>query len=264
MRPFLINVVLVRTLYDSNIGAASRAMANMGAGNLILIDHRCTITFKAQQAAATGQEAFQNRREYESWTEFFANEPEGIRLAFSARDGRGRPLWDLNNVLDWLKKEDPRLTKESETPLPIYLIFGPEDWGLSNEDLNLVHFNCNIPTFGDNSSLNLAQAVLLALFILRSNWGGERTKLDGQQPSRAIAARETSFPEQALFTWLSEMGFDLSKRRINAYTVMKRMLLHNVPTRKELRILDAVLQQSIRKLRQYNDLRKKDQESLFL
>jgi len=257
MRPYLLHVVLVRTLYDSNIGATSRAMDNMGANDLILIGRKCEITYAAQQAAASGQKAFLNRKEYESWDDFFKNEPEGIRIAFSARDGRGRPLWDCKEVFSWLKEKEPRLAKTSEkNPVPIYLIFGPEDWGLANEDLELAHFNANIPTYSDNPSLNLAQAVLLALYTLRSIWGGERTYLDGQQPSRHIHTREKTFPEELMKKWLTEMGFDLTKHRINAYTVLKRMLLHNVPTQKELRILNIVLNQSIRKLQEYNELRK--------
>jgi tRNA/rRNA methyltransferase len=263
MRPFVIHVVLVKTLYETNIGASSRAIANMGAQSLILIGRQCQITFQAQQAAASGQNAFQNRHEYETWDEFFKNEPEGIRLAFSARDGEGRTLWDIARTLDWIKNEEPRM-KETENsasvvmPVPVYLIFGPEDAGLTAEDIELAHFNVKIPTFGDNASLNLAQAVLLALYTLRLHWGGEKTKLDGQQPEREPEqARSTVFPERSLHTWLSEMGFDLEKP-MNVYSVLRRMLLHNVPTKKELTILETVLQQSIRKLREYNKLRKKD------
>ena len=258
MRPFLIHVVLVRTLYDSNIGATARAIENMGAQDLILIDRKCEITFSAQQAAASGQRPLQNRREYKSWSEFFQSEPEGIRIAFSARDGRGRPLWDSQEVFTWLKENDPRLTKKNESSaVPVYLIFGPEDWGLSNEDLEIVHFNANIPTYGENPSLNLAQAVLLALFMVRGKWGGgQRVLHDGRPPARLLQSREKAFPEDLIKTWLTEMGFDLTQRRINAYTILKRMLLHNVPTQKELRILHIVLNQSIRKLHEYNELRK--------
>ena len=36
-RPFEIHVVLVRSIYERNVGATSRAMCNMGFKNLILI-----------------------------------------------------------------------------------------------------------------------------------------------------------------------------------------------------------------------------------
>ena len=257
MRAFEIRVVLVRSIYESNIGASSRAMSNMGAQKLILIDPKCELTFAAQQAAATGQQALQNRQVYKSWDDFYKNEPEGIRISLTARDGRGRQVQGLAETLQWIEKEHPTMQEASEEVIPIYLIFGPEDWGLSAEDLELTHFACSIPTFGENTSLNLAQAVLLALYTLRLEWGGTRAILIGQQEAKETADR-TAFPEKALHLWLSEMGFDLSTHsKMNAYTVLKRMLLQNIPTKKELGILEIVLQQSIRKLKAYNILRKK-------
>jgi len=253
MRPFEIKVVLVRTIYDSNIGASSRAMANMGVDHLILIDPKTDITLKGHQAAANGQAALANRKVYASWTEFHSAEPEGIRICFTARDGKERLVQDFQTTLQWLQDEHPSLQKKEQSPVPVFLIFGPEDWGLSAEDLEQSHFACSIPTFGDNTSLNLGQAVLLALFVLRSSWGGKRSQLEGQQPPRASSR---AFPEKALQTWIQEMGFNIGNRRINAYSVLKRMLLHNVPNSKELRILEIVLHQGIRKLREYNQLRK--------
>lgn len=261
MRTFSINVVLVRTIYDSNIGASSRAMANMGAQRLILIDPKCEIKHSTHQAAASGQEGLRNRTCYLSWDEFYKNEPDGLRIAFTNKDGKARQVRDFEEVLTWIKTNDPQMKKESESTMPIYLIFGPEDWGLSNFDLELTHFNVAIPTFGDNPCLNLAQAVLLGLFMLRQSWGGMRTTLEGplerqETRRRSSQRKENIFPTQILETWLREMGFDLSNQRVNAYSVIRRMLLHNVPSKKELRILELVLQQGIRKLREYNNLRK--------
>lgn len=255
-RDFEVRVVLVRSIYERNIGATSRAMANMGFEKLILIDPKCEITIEAQKAAATGQTALQNRKVYSSWQEFYANEPDGIRISLTARDGRGRAVRDLSENLSEIKTTSPHFQKTSDQPVVIHLIFGPEDWGLSADDLELTHFCCSIPTFGENPSLNLGQAVLLALFILRQNWGGERTQLDGQQPDRRKQKKPAIFPEATLKRWIQAMGFDISHRRINAYTVLKRMLLQNTPTPKEYIILETVLQQSIRKLDEYNQLRK--------
>lgn len=254
MRPFNLNVVLVRSIYDSNIGASARAMSNMGATNLILIAPQCEITLSAHQAAASGQAPLENRKTYSSWQEFYKSEPEGVRISFTARDGRGRQVRDYKETLDWLKAEDSRFQENSQDPVEIYLIFGPEDWGLSAEDLELTHFACSIPTYGANWSLNLAQAVLLALYTTRLAWGGSRTVLDGERRKNSNSSEEV-FPEKSLKAWVNEMGFDTEDRRISTYTILKRMLLHNVPTSKELKILETVLQQGIRKLREYNELR---------
>lgn len=249
MRSIDLRVVLVRSLYERNIGAASRAMANMGVKKLILIGPQCEITIEGQKAAATGQDALQNRTIYKDWDEFYANEPRGIQIATTARDGRGRQAEDLATTLTQIKNTHPEFQKNTDEDFPIHLLFGPEDWGLSADDIQYANHCCSIPTFGDNTSLNLAQAVLLALFIFRQVLGGERTKLEGQQKPRSQQKKPMIFPEETLKAWLAEMNVSLNQRKMNIYTVLRRMLLQNSPSEKEFRILEIVLQQSIRKMR---------------
>jgi tRNA/rRNA methyltransferase len=257
-RPFEVRIVLVRTIYERNIGATSRAMSNMGCDKLILIDPKCEITYEAQQTAATGQTGLQNRTTYSSWEEFFQKEPESIKIHFTARDGRGRQVRDIDDVLDDVKNNSPQFQHASDTPYVVHLVFGPEDWGLSADDLEHANFCACLPTFGENWSLNLAQATLLGMFSLRKKWGGSRTNLDGAAYRRAPQGIPGIDPDEYMKTWLTEMGFDLSKRKMNVYVVLRRMLLQNTPTKKELVVLETVLQQSIRKLREWKKLTGRD------
>lgn len=254
-RDISLHVVLVGSLYDRNVGASSRAMANMGAQSLILVRPQCEITYEAQLAAATGQDALRNRRTYSNWDEFFKNEPQGLRIAFTARNGKSRPVRDFAETLRTLATGLPQLQEtyegeSAEGSFPIYLIFGPEDACMNAEDLEMVHHCCSIPIFGPNPSLNLAQAVLLGLFIFRQEWGGTRYRLESPLKKPLPQTRETIFPEKTLRAWLETMNFDLSKRKVNVFTVLRRMFLHNVPTDKELRIFETVLQQSIRRMKE--------------
>lgn len=249
MRNIDIRVVLVRPLYERNVGATSRAMANMGASSLILIAPQCEFGIESQKAAATGQRALQNRVVYSSWAEFYEKEPRGFQIATTARDGRGRLAEDMQTTLQKIKETSPEFSRDIETPVVFHILFGPEDWGLSGEDIQYANHCCTIPTYGDNTSLNLAQATLLALFIFRSVFGGERAQLDGQQKPREKQKKPLIFPDETLKQWLTEMNIDLSKRKINVFTVLRRMLLQNAPSEKEFRMLEIVLQQSIRKMR---------------
>jgi tRNA/rRNA methyltransferase len=126
MRSFETKVVLVRTIYDSNIGASSRAMANMGIDHLILIDPKTDITLKGHQAAASGQAALENRKVYSSWTEFHAAEPEGIRICFTARDGKERLVQDFQTTLAVASERTSSTSKNDTSPVPVFLIFGPK------------------------------------------------------------------------------------------------------------------------------------------
>lgn len=251
MRPLDLRVVLVRSLYERNVGATSRAMANMGFTKLILVDPKCgEFTIEANKAAASGQQALADKIIYNNWDEFYANEPRGIQIATTARDGRGRQTEDLESTLATLKQTHPEASKETDRPLVVHVLFGPEDHGLEGDDLKYANYCCCLPTYGENPSLNLAQASLLTLFIFRRVFGGQRTQLDGQQKARAAQKKPLIFPDETLKAWLLEMNMDLSKRRINVFTVLRRMLLQNAPSEKEFRMLEIVLQQSTRRMRE--------------
>lgn len=257
-----LRIVLVRSLYERNIGSTSRAMANMGFEKLILISPQCEFTIESQKAAATGQAALQNRVIYKNWNDFFQHEPKSLFIATTARDGRGRQVQDLEEAFKNYRDQHVDLNKTSDDPFVIHLVFGPEDWGLSADDIQYANACCTIPIYGDNTSLNLSQATLLAMFIFRSVFGGQRTRLDGQQKPKAQQKKPTAiFPEQTLKLWLQEMGFSLDKKRINVFTVLRRMLLQNAPSTKEFQILEIVLQQSLRKLKELKVYQAKEPKS---
>lgn len=256
MRPIDLRIVLTRSIYERNVGATARAMSNMGFSQLILIDPKCEFTIEANKAAANGQAPLENKIIYNSWEEFYKNEPRGIQIATTARDGRGRQAEDLQATLENIKSTHPELNKDRETPFVFHFIFGPEDWGLSASDIEYAHHCCCIPTYGENSSLNLSQATLLAMHIFRTVFGGVRTKLDGQQQAKALQKKPMIFPDQTLKNWLQVMNIDLSKKKINVYTVLRRMLLQNAPSAKEFRMLEMVLQQSIRRMQNKTDEKK--------
>jgi tRNA/rRNA methyltransferase len=253
MRPIDLRLVLVRSIYERNVGATARAMSNMGFKKLILIDPKCEFTIESNRAAANGQQPLEDKMIYKSWDEFYEKEPRGIQIATTARDGKGRQVEDLETTLRQLKDTHPEFLKKTKTSFVMHIVFGPEDWGLSGDDIQYANHCCSIPTWGDNTSLNLAQATLLALFIYRSVFGGERSKLEGQQKPKTQQKKPMIFPDETLKSWLLEMNIDLSKRKTNIFTVLRRMLLQNSPSEKEFRMLEIVLQQSIRKMRVARD-----------
>jgi tRNA/rRNA methyltransferase len=258
-----VSVVLVRPLYAINVGSVSRAMTNMGVNRLVLIDPQCEIGTEARKGAANGQQPLADRIVYKTWSEFFANEGAGLKIGLSARDGRLRQTGKLAAILKKIKTT----TEFSEQwQQHTYFIFGPEDCGLSEEDLDFVHFAASLPIYGANRSLNLAHAVLLTLYIMRSEWANiadalpTSEHLDSDKQINFIEAtgprseydrsmvKAHFFPEQTIRLWLETLGFSLDDRRISAYTTLKRLLLHNVPSETELGILESILQQNIRKL----------------
>lgn len=236
-----IHVVLVRSEYPANIGATARAMANMGADRLILLNPQCKLSVKAKEMAAGAQDMLSSAIIYKSWDKFLAYEGEGIRLGLSRRGGRKRKIFPLDKKLS-------ELAAAASIPENLYLIFGPEADGLDSEDLAFVNFTVHLPVFGDFASLNLAQAVLLTLFITRQKFVPE---ILPKQVKGVVSetVQPFYFPDPLIKEWLTAMGFDVKARRASAYLTLRRLLLQNLPTRHEIQVLEAILQQNIRKLK---------------
>jgi TrmH family RNA methyltransferase len=234
-----LHVVLVRSEHSGNVGATARAMANMGAQRLILIDPRCKVDSKARANAAGAEDQLSYVTMYPDWTAFYATEGDGVRIALSRRAGQKRRVTSL-------KKE---LGKISESACEhLYLIFGPESDGLNAEDLSLVNFVCHLPVYGEFASLNLAQAVMLSLFMVREQYATGEAAPKQFTGKVAKPAQAFYFPDQQIKEWLEAMGFDVGARKASAYLTLRRLFLQNQPTQHELHVLEAILRQNIRKL----------------
>lgn len=248
-----IDVVLVRTEYPSNIGATARAMANLGADRLILVDPQCEINSKAKQSAAGAQRALENRIVHKTWQDFYDKEPEGFRLGLTRRGGRKRRVISLESACRAIKRSKNRDSGR------LYLIFGPEADGLNADDLSFVHDCVHLPVFGEFASYNLAQAVLLALFIARQTFPvvemPRQTTSDYDE-----AVQPFYFPDASIREWLTAMGFDVRARKASAYLTLKKLFLQKLPTQHEMQVLDAILQQNIRKLKEANKPKSKNKE----
>jgi TrmH family RNA methyltransferase len=243
-----IHVVLVRTEHSANVGACVRAMANMGVERLILVDAKCPLDASARAMAAGAQELLLDVIRYPDWKSFFAVEGEGLRIAMTRRGGRKRKVAGLQEQLKEIVGESGVVkTAAGETVDNLYLVFGPEADGLDSADLAMMNFSCHLPVFGEFASFNLSQAVLLTLFMVRQQFPPVgRVKQVTGKPDSPVAP--FYFPDQLIRDWIKAMGFDVGARRSSAYLTLRRLFLQNQPTAHELRVLEAILQQNIRKL----------------
>lgn len=248
-----LRVVLVRPKYARNVGMVARAMSNYGLEQLILIEPRCEIDQDAREGAAHAQLQLEKCQIYPHWQRFYDWEHEGIRIAFSARDGKRRDAFDFSSSL----KHDLDLKSELFTK-NTYLIFGPEDHGLADSDLDFVHRVFQIKLPGENTSLNLSHAVLCALTILQQVTDASVDI----SPSKA-ENEKFFFPDQTIKRWLETLNIDISvHEKVNSYTVLRKLILKSFPTTKELHMLETVLQQTIRKLKERSFPSKNSQNSV--
>lgn len=240
-----IAIVLHRPIYPRNVGMCARALANMGGTRLIIVGRDEPLGDEAKQGAAHAQDVLRNAVFYSSLQEFHASEGEGVRIALSGKDARLKSSDDLETtVLAALKDSEHRLHNPSDS---IYLIFGTEDDGLSAEEMDLCHFVCRLPTFSDVNSLNLSHAVLLATYIVRTAL--TRNSTEGAKAMEPAKPEALAYPQKLIHEWLENLGFDLSSPRINIEKTLNKVLLGRTPTAEDLRLLNNVLQQTVRRLK---------------
>ena len=153
-----VSVILCRPRYPENIGAAARAMCNMGFDQLVVVDpQNCDLTRILKMATHAASQVVEQMQVYQNLQT--ALEPLHYVVGTTARLGGQR-----QSVIsaDRLAPDLAPITANNR----VGLVFGPEDRGLTNEDLRLCHRLVNIPT-AEFSSLNLAQAVMIICYELR-------------------------------------------------------------------------------------------------
>ncbi|MEN8244150.1 MAG: RNA methyltransferase [Thermodesulfobacteriota bacterium] len=161
-----IHIVLQRPRYPENIGSAARAMCNMGIRHLSVVSPE-NYNLERVNKLATHESA-----DIVANIEVYAELPEALK-PFHFVVGTTARLGKQRQVLHSPEKLAQELAALSQNNR-VAVLFGPEDRGLSNEDLRLCHALVNIPTAGF-SSLNLAQAVMVICYALHSAGLEEKT-----------------------------------------------------------------------------------------
>ncbi len=149
-----IRIILVEPAGALNLGSIARVMKNMGLSHLILVNPQCDrFSEEARQMAVHGVNILEN-------AQIVADLPQALRgcqraIATTARS-RALPttLESPKSALSWLIADD----------ITSALIFGPEERGLSNQELNYAQRFVGIPAHPGYPSLNLAQAVAVCAY----------------------------------------------------------------------------------------------------
>ncbi len=152
-----ITVILNKPRYPENIGAAARAACNMGIKQLVVVDPEnfdidriLTLSTHAAADVVRQMDRFDDLQT--------ALAPYHYVVGTTARLGGERQT--VTSPSQMAKQLIPISGKNR-----IALLFGPEDRGLTNEEIRRCHLLVNIPT-AQFSSLNLAQAVMVLCYEL--------------------------------------------------------------------------------------------------
>lgn len=203
-KPSLLNhiaIVLIRPKIPENIGAAARVAWNMGINRLIIVrDDIPDREAMAKMATHKAAHLIDNLEIYHDLAEALADFT--IVVGTTARRGRQRTV-----------EKTPRELVDAILPAlamnKVAILFGPEDTGLTNDDLKYCQMASAIPT-ADFSSLNLAQAV--AIHCYEFYYGVVHAKKDMVFAPQLASSHELesmyAFLEESLYSidFLSEVN----------------------------------------------------------
>jgi len=170
-----LRVVLVETSHPGNIGAAARAMKVMGLSRLYLVNPRCAIDDEARARASGAVDLLEAAVLSDSLDAALAD-----TVLAAACTARRR---DLPHPAYTPRQAAPLLLSEARAA-PVALVFGSETFGLSNEQLARCRWLINIPANPAYMSLNLAAAVQVLAYELRSSLQDATIPLPAFEPAR--------------------------------------------------------------------------------
>jgi tRNA/rRNA methyltransferase len=157
--------VLFKPKSAGNVGAAARALKNMGFSGLRLAAPQIRHKREAATMAVHGRDVLEGAKTYTDLAAAVAD--CALTVGTTCRPGFYRS--DISAIRD----AAPSLIRESQANR-IAIVFGPEDFGLTNRELKLCQRLVTIPTAPAYPSLNLAQAVMVVAYELMLAAGAGR------------------------------------------------------------------------------------------
>lgn len=170
-----IRIVTVETTHPGNIGSAARAMKTMGLSDLRLVAPKIFPSADATALASGAADLLANAHVCNTLDDAIAD--ADLVIATSAR-GRHIP-WPCISA-----RELGQVLQQEPANHRVAVLFGREDRGLTNDELQRCNLHVTIPSNADYGVLNMAAAVQVICYELRMAFLGE------QVPSRDVHAHQ--------------------------------------------------------------------------
>ena len=148
------SIVLVETSHSGNIGSVARAMKTMGLNSLKLVRPKCDPQAHiAYQMSSGAEDILDNVRIYDTIHHSCEKIEEVIALSYRKRS-IPLPVKSPREYFDQIESNQHSRA----------FVFGNEQSGLSNRDLDDCHLQMAIPSSKDFPSLNLAASVQIICY----------------------------------------------------------------------------------------------------
>ena len=227
-------IVLVETSHPGNIGGVARAMKNMKMEGLCLVSPKIFPSADATSRASGADDLLSSAVIYDTLQEAIADCQ--IVLGASARD---RTIsWPELTVRECAEK----FVAKARTQEKIAVVFGRENSGLKNHELDLCHFLLRIPCNEEYSSLNLAAAVQVVCYELFVASGQKVESSIGDKGDASLATmQQMELFYQHLQQTLADIGFLHVDKSQSIMRRLRRIFNRIALDTKEVDILRGIL-----------------------
>jgi TrmH family RNA methyltransferase len=152
-----ISFIIVEPKEPGNIGASARALKNMGFTKLELVKPVAFMTDEAKCMSCNALDVLEHAKVYPGFNDAIKN--KAMVIGTTRRIGKQRG--PILPVTASIKRIIPAAKKNN-----IAILFGREDRGLLNKEIEQCGFLMTIPADPSSPSLNLSQSVLLVAYEL--------------------------------------------------------------------------------------------------
>lgn len=229
-----IKIVLVETSHPGNIGGVARAMKNMCMNQLRLVNPKIFPHAEATSRASGADDLLARAGIYPTLQEAIADCQWVIGASARSR------------TISWPEispRESAAKCLAQSSATNIALVFGRENSGLTNQELDLCQYLLKIPCNEEYSSLNLAAAVQVVcyeLFMAAQTDIKKSSEIDAELTPLASAEQMESF-YQHLQQTLADIGFLQPEKTQSLMRKLRRIYNRTLLDTKELDILRGIL-----------------------
>jgi TrmH family RNA methyltransferase len=226
-----IRIVLVETTHPGNIGACARAMKNMGVTDLALVNPLHFPHEEATSRASGAGDLLEQAKVVGTLAEAITD-----CVYVAGASARSRSInWPCMEPRDCAA----RLIEESHRGT-VAVVFGPEQSGLCNSDLDHCDTLLTIPSDPAFSSLNLAMAVQILTYEIRAaQITGKPVEYEADAPLATSEEMEHFYAH--LEQVLSDADFLDPNNPRHLMRRLRRLFIRARPDKNEVNILRGIL-----------------------
>lgn len=221
-----IDFVLVDPLYDGNVGFCARVMKNFGFSRLVLVNPP-PLGDEAVARASHARDVLEGAERC-TLDEVFARSPVTV-----ATTGEVSKSICTSMRMPYFSPAELRLMVE-DLEGRVSILFGRENWGLSNEEIRRCDVICTIPTSREYPIINISHAVGVVAYELahlpRGAWRvADRVEMESFYAHIECFLDRIDHPDY---------------KRENTMVMMRRIFGRTALTPREVSILHGILRRT--------------------